>query len=405
MTDDFSNIHGNGIDDDTSAIQKLLDSGRSCVELPPPEKHYLISRPLEIGSGQELRLPRFAVIRLADHSDCMMLRNRTPEEGNRHIRVTGGIWDANNMGNTPNLGAVICERRLTEPDFTIEDPYGPGFNRNRRIGEIMYFENVQDFELADLTFRNPTTYAFHACLLSYFAISNIEFDFSTWNPQKANMDGIHLDGCCHHGKISNLRGTCWDDLLALNANDGGCAFREGPITDIDVDGIYCDYCHSAIRLLSTQPEAFIKRISIRNIHGNFYRYAVGLTHFFEDRETRGVFDDISISDCFVGKAPMPEDIPWGKYLEHFAPIYCDASIDVGSLCITRLFREETCEALPTITTKPTTCVEALTCCDCVNTNCLKEPLVFLKNAGRIGNLTLQNIHCVSAPGAGASTVL
>ena len=50
-----------------------------------------------------------------------------------------------------------------------------------------------------------------------------------------NMDGVHLDGWCHHGKISNLRGTCFDDMVALNANDGQCAQEEGDITDIDID--------------------------------------------------------------------------------------------------------------------------------------------------------------------------
>ena len=56
---------GDGVVDDTAAIQARLDSGMSCVYLPPPTKHYLISKTLKIGSNQELRLDRFSVVRLA----------------------------------------------------------------------------------------------------------------------------------------------------------------------------------------------------------------------------------------------------------------------------------------------------------------------------------------------------
>ena len=38
---------GDGVTDDTAAIQSLLDEGRSCVYLPPPKDHYVISKTLE----------------------------------------------------------------------------------------------------------------------------------------------------------------------------------------------------------------------------------------------------------------------------------------------------------------------------------------------------------------------
>jgi len=61
----FPPLVGDGVADDTAAIQARLDSGMSCVYLPPPAKHYLISKTLKIGSSQELRLDRFSVVRLA----------------------------------------------------------------------------------------------------------------------------------------------------------------------------------------------------------------------------------------------------------------------------------------------------------------------------------------------------
>ena len=68
-------LAGDGATDDTAAIQARLDSGASCVYLPPPAKCYLISKTLKIGSNQELRLDRFSVVRLAPKSDCPMIEN------------------------------------------------------------------------------------------------------------------------------------------------------------------------------------------------------------------------------------------------------------------------------------------------------------------------------------------
>ena len=87
-------LAGDGVSDDTAAIQARLDEGRSCVYLPPPKSHYVISRTLKIGSGQELRLDRLTRIRLAEKSDCPLLENRCYRAGsgtNADIVVTGGI--------------------------------------------------------------------------------------------------------------------------------------------------------------------------------------------------------------------------------------------------------------------------------------------------------------------------
>jgi len=83
-------IIGDGVHDDTPGIQTLLDAGSSAVYLPPPSKHYLISRTLRIHSGQALQ-PEATV-------DGMILRdfrvvNRTP----------GPIVLLNNRGTVHNL--------------------------------------------------------------------------------------------------------------------------------------------------------------------------------------------------------------------------------------------------------------------------------------------------------------
>ena len=269
-------LAGDGVADDTAAIQSRLDSGASCVYLPPPPKCYLISKTLKIGSDQELRLDRYSVIRLAPKSDCPMIENCGYVGGSdKRIAITGGIWDMANLDQSPNPQQY---GRLKPPK---PSPMPPQHENDFFFGMAMRFSSVEGMSVRGVTVRNPTSYGMAFCKTSYFLVDDVSFDYTTWNPIPLNLDGVHFDGHCHHGKISNLRGTCFDDLVALNANDGQCAQEQGPITDVDIDGVYADYCHSAVRLLSTGAE--LKRVTIRNVHGNFYTYAVGLTHFFPKR--------------------------------------------------------------------------------------------------------------------------
>ena len=57
-----------------------------------------------------------------------------------------------------------------------------------------------------------------------------------------------MNGSCHFGVVRNLRGACRDDLVALNADEGS----GGPVTDIMIDGVFAEDCHSAVRLLSVK---------------------------------------------------------------------------------------------------------------------------------------------------------
>lgn len=395
-------LSGDGVNDDTAAIQARLDSGVSCVYLPPPAKHYLISRTLKIGSRQELRMDRFTEIRLAPMSNCLMLTNRDREKGNRHVAVVGGIWNFDNANQYPNPG---CVWYVTHPTAHTTTRVLPPPEKTPRIkrgdpeaysGMGMQFENVRDFVLRDVVIRNPTTYAIAASRLSYFLIDGVEFDFDHYNPTRANMDGVHLDGGCHHGRVSNLRGACYDDLLALNVNDGGEVKSEGwPITDIDIDGIYSKDCHSAVRLLSTGGE--LKRINIRNVHGTFYRYAIGFTHFWKEDPGIGVMDAITISDCHVSKMEIPPDIDYD--MKRLPLIFFDEKMDIGAVTISNVYREERESAVePTIAVYDTCHIGRLVVRDCQQVNMTTNPVTFFSLNGKVDDLVLENTRFVSAPG-------
>ena len=374
---------GDGVHDDTAAIQARLDAGCSCVYLPPPAKAYLISKTLRIGSDTELRLDRFSVIRLAPKSDCPMIQNKGYVAGDdRRIALTGGIWDMANTDQSPNpQQRHHVEKNYKHPNNNLMTHVDGFF-----WGMAMRFSHVADMTVKGLTIRNPTSYGIAFCRASYLAVDDVTFDYVTCNPIFLNMDGVHLDGWCHHVRITNLRGTCYDDLVAINANDGGCAQEQGPITDVDIDGVYADYCHSAVRLLSAPCP--VERVTIRNVHGNFYTYAVGLTHYFP-QNGRGWMNDIVISDVFAAKVFSPDNV--GRTSRVGYPlIFVQNLLDVGNLTIRSVVRDERNISIPTIRVEPDATVKHLTVRDCRHVGHLDKPVKFYENLGKVEKETFEN---------------
>lgn len=372
-------LAGDGVTDDTAAIQAMLDTGTSCVYLPPPAKHYLISRPLILASGQELKLDRYTLVRLAPQSNCCMIENRNWQTGDRRIAVTGGVWDFANTDQKPK------PKDYGDPNSKQK------FKRDYYLGVVFRFDRVQDLNIRGLTIMNPLTYSVQLTRTSFFTVEDITFDFRTWNPERLNMDGIHLDGGCHHGRIANLRGTAFDDMVALNANDGRCSACADDITDIDIDGIYAGYSHSAVRLLSNGER--VERITIRNVFGQFYVYAVGFTHYFPGRP-RGRFNDIVVENVFAGKSLSPDEI--GRYSRcNYPLIQFQGPIDCGTIKLSNINREESTVPVETIGVDPQATIEHLTIRDGRMVNLLDKPIRYLVGRERIKHLTQENIDFVA----------
>jgi len=370
---------GDGLSDDTACIQSLLDAGKSAVYLPPPPAHYVISRPLRIHSNQQLVLDRFTVIRLAPKSDCLMITNGDHEKGNENIAVVGGIWDMDNLRQSPNP---------IEP-LLGENPPRP-YDPDRYLGICMRFLNVQHFTMRSLTFRNPVTFCTQFARMTHFTVDDILFDFTTWNPIRANMDGIHLDGHCRFGRITNLKGATNDDLVAINAddneNESPCL---GPIEDISIDGLYAEGCHSAVRILSSGSP--VRRINISNVYGTYYAYVVGITQYFRRRGTVGCFDQISLRDFFCAKAPYPSDE--SRNVPRVSPfVFCEGSTRTGSLTIENLHRDERSIAAPCIIIERGASVDCLTVNNLTCRNATGVDLPILSNRGTIGRLVVGNLQ-------------
>jgi hypothetical protein len=218
-----------------------------------PEGTYVIDETLRLPSHTHLQLADGAVFMLADGAaqtaGDYLLCNDDPQNGNTDITLEGGCFDGNQTGNP-------------RPEGLFAEGY---------TGAMLHFENVKRLKLLNLTMSNAEAYYSRFTHVHDFHIEGITFDSSRVRP---NNDGIHLGGHCSHGVIKNLR--AWrphvpgDDMVALNADDAlnrneVRGMTNGPISDIVIEDLQADSCHSFVRLLSVFSS--IRNIRIRKLRG------------------------------------------------------------------------------------------------------------------------------------------
>ena len=346
-------LYGDGIHDDYAGIQELLDSRKELIELPIPEKCYLISKTLKIHGGQTLKLSPYTEIYLMEMSNCAMLEDDDFSTFKQNICIDGGIWDMNNDKQEPNPWRYAGRDGKTTYDRFKEI----GFNIAKAdvlcpvyTGFCMRFCRVKNFVMKNVTFRNAVTYGVQVSYMENFTFRDMHFDFHRGAPKLWNMDGIHVEGNCKNGYICNLKGTCHDDFVAITADDYG---PYGPIENIVVDGVFAENTHSAVRLLSHGEP--VKNITIKNIFGTYYRYAITLSKYHGGPEERGYMENISIdnvSASFVNGTVDVPNIGWPL-------IYVTSGLDIKSLRIENVFRNENFSPSPTLGVEKDTKIDGL----------------------------------------------
>jgi hypothetical protein len=259
---------GDGISDDSAAIQSALDLAATSASAPSrfhehlvvvPVGTYKIGTTLRISSNTRLLLHPQARIVLADgagvNQDVFLITNKHHDTGDTNIQIEGGIWDGNNPGN----------------------PRGPDAP-DSYTGVALNFRNVDGLHVSSLRVCEAESYNIRISEIRNFVFQDIRFEARFI---RRNQDGIHLCGGCSDGLIQRIRTggmkATNDDLIAFVADDamqraqnlGGTC---GPITRIRVDDVTSDDCHSFVRLGSVWST--ISDVSISNIRGGFRCNAV-----------------------------------------------------------------------------------------------------------------------------------
>ncbi len=258
---DFGAI-GDGVADDSAAIQRALSSGASVVRIPSGT--YRVCMTLRVRSNTTIAADAEARI-VSDgdtpkhRGDFLLTNDDTSSNGNENIAIIGGTWDGNNSGpcNTKN------------PDL---------FDPTAWSGTVLNFQKVRGLRLEDVTVANSVVYNIRLCQIDGFEFRRIRF---ASDRIAFNQDGLHFAGCCRNGVVEDVRaiskGQTNDDLIALNADDSIVRLENldlvcGPIENIDFSDIYAEDCHTAIRLLSVRST--IRNIRFRNVEAGVRCYAV-----------------------------------------------------------------------------------------------------------------------------------
>lgn len=400
----MTHLYGDGVHDDTLAIQERIDNAGCELILPPPQTYYLISHPLELPSNFKLCLPRFAEVRLAKNSNCVMLKNKTvtdrkertlelygaeiakrsemlvydyineysPDSPCCNIEVQGGIWNLNNLEQSPNPIWARIKRLKCEP--------------YSYSGFIFLFYNVRNLRISSLTLKDTSTFAMVLDKVSYYTVDNITFDFNYGNPFAACMDGIHICGNCHFGEITNLKGACYDDLVAINGDEGS----SGPITNLKVSGIYAEDCHSAVRFLSFKSP--MEKIHISDIYGSFYQYCISFSKYYSESPYPGLYDAITIDNVYARKAKLLPVYNKSANQPAYPLIEVQTGVKIKHLKISDVYRREYINSVETMRIYAGAEVDSLILENISTENhTQKGEMPILVNKGIIGRLVAENI--------------
>ena len=377
-------LYGDNVHDDYYAIQELLDSRICEVVLPVPKKNYLISKTLKIHSNQTLVLPRNAVVKLAKNADCAMIENDDFSVFSYNVGIDGGIWDMNHNFQSPNPYHFKDKNEKTIFDYYDEDNYdiktAAKFSE-RYSGHCIRFCRVNGLHVKNITIKNPVVYGVQVAYLDKFLFTDILFDYTEGSPKLWNMDGIHIEGYCKNGYLSNLKGACHDDLVAITADDS----LYGPIENISVDGIFAEHCHSAVRLLSHGLP--VKNIHISNVFGSYYVYCIGLTKYWGGKDERGIIQNVVIDNVFVSGSEGTADVKGGDY----PVIWVQSGLDIDNLSLTNIFRNENALATPFIQVDNDATIENFVLNNITQKSNIGKKLPFLVIEGKVGNLIKNNL--------------
>lgn len=192
-----------------------------------------------------------------------------------------------------------------------------------------------------------------------------------------------MNGNCHFGLIRNLKGACYDDMVAINAHEGS----RGSITNIEIDGLFAENCHSAVRLLNVCNQ--VENIHISNVYGTYYQYCIGITRAYQG-EVTGTFDAITIDNIYASKAFRDKIYPWPNSFV-FPFIYIEAEAKVKNVKISNIYRKEYNIPVETVHVGHGANVENLVIDNVITENHTGERMPVLVNHGRVRRLAVKNI--------------
>ncbi len=299
-----SDVSTGGGTDDTQIIQEILDRAPKLGSLKLVVDGAILVKGLKVHSNTTIEcLGSNCGFFLADNSDQPIIRNAdqsATERKNQHITFIGGTYNGNSAKQT---------------HITLSTKLPPG--KNWTVGIAMY--GVEQVTMRDLAIVDMTTFAVHFSNWRYVTCQNVFIHLSQ-KPEPLQC-GIQFQGPGQFLSMRNIHGNPGDDIIALNADDYNCDWNKkgeftgndifgpnvsfGPITDVDIDGVFIDGGHNGIRILSRASR--VDRVFIRNVQGTFSKYGFFISPAWRPGGNLGniTFENIDLRPLEPDFGPLP----------------------------------------------------------------------------------------------------
>lgn len=152
-----------------------------------------------------------AHLRLADGAICNMFSNSNARkalaetnegrEENIHILGVGKALLDGGIHNGMYEDNGITRKVMKKTDHHITENC------------MMYFQNVHNIVIENITVKNPRYWAMYFIYSSYGRVSNIHFESESNVP---NQDGVDLGKGCHNFIVEKITGCVGDNIVAIN---------------------------------------------------------------------------------------------------------------------------------------------------------------------------------------------
>lgn len=270
-----SNVEFGGGDDDTEAIQAILNMAPKWGGLHLIMDGAALVRGLDVYSNTTIECENKACgFFLADGSNRSLLQNAHLSFKNRqdkNITILGGTYNHNAKGQVHHLQIdEITDSSFDETKKEIAKAFD-----NMKVVIAMEFYGVEHLTLKDVTIRNQRTFAMLVANWFRVNMENITIELPD-NMFAQNQDGIHFWGPGRFLSMRNIMGESGDDFIALAPDEHD---EESDITDVMIDGVFLNNADQGIRMLS-RGKGKLDRVIVRNVTGTYKSIGFFLNAWF-----------------------------------------------------------------------------------------------------------------------------
>lgn len=338
-TNDVSSFgaKGDGITDDTIAIQKALDKGG--VVTVRKAGIYIV-KGLAIGSNTSLILSDGVNFVLKAGTHDYMIRNKgdiaTPKYRDKNITISGGIYNFDSVNNSAT-GSPL-------------DGLYAGFG--------MLFNKVDELRIENIVqIGNASSYAISINDATNVVCENGYID--------NNSDGIHFQPPLSNIRVSNWTGITNDNFISFTGGDYRIetVSEDGNANNILVENIYINdatrYCHAPICIVGAGKSGlgYWDNIEIKNVVAKVVEDGFMVTLIYSDQSVPNdylnntIIKNIKISGLKRLNASSQSMISSSAFVQSLAisDIEIDPSIDAYLLTSNWIIKNLTIKNVHTLT--------------------------------------------------------